>query len=197
MAVVCAVIGLRDLPNPPQPAGFLRTMITTPSDKHSRTWTVGEIPTPHPDDLTELEICVGYTGDGNAAKGVCIDHFVIPLMRLAPRLLEVVHQYTGTGLATLRLSKEELAEVARLSGVGGCSAVARQIPPQLFAKVADALGRRGVSSLAISRGDLALVMSKATDPSMSLFVRQHLQFTANGCLVNVIPTPSQDGKDQG
>lgn len=81
-----------------------------------RKWTVAELPQEHPSDLTELEIYVNYTEQGNAAKGCAIDHYVVPLFRLAPRLLEVVAGYTGLGLATLGLTPEELVEVKRLTG---------------------------------------------------------------------------------
>ncbi len=91
-------------------------MKTIPSDKSNRCWTVAELPQPHPIDPTELEIHVNYTGEGNAAKGVAIDSFVVPLFRLAPRLLEVVNNRTSSNLATMGLTPEELLEVKRLCG---------------------------------------------------------------------------------
>lgn len=42
---------------------------------HNRTILVTEIPD---GELGELEIRVNYTGDGNAAKGIALDKFVIP-----------------------------------------------------------------------------------------------------------------------
>lgn len=41
---------------------------------HSRTIRITGIP----DVLDEIEITVNYTGDGNAAKGIVLDTFVIP-----------------------------------------------------------------------------------------------------------------------
>jgi hypothetical protein len=91
-------------------------MKTIPSEKSNRCWTVAELPQPHKSDLEELEICVNYTDQGNAAKGIAIDSFVVPLFRLAPRLLEAVHSRTVGDLATMGLTKEELDEVKRLCG---------------------------------------------------------------------------------
>ncbi len=80
-----------------------------------RKWTVTEIPQEHPLDLSELEIFVNYTEQGNAHKGACIDTFIVPLFRLAPRLLEAVNNRCVGG-CTMGLTEEELNEVRRLSG---------------------------------------------------------------------------------
>lgn len=77
---------------------------------------MAELPQPHPSFLPELEIYVNYTGEGNAAKGVAIDSFIVPLLRLAPRLLEAVNNRTSSRLATMGLTPEELLEVKRLCG---------------------------------------------------------------------------------
>lgn len=88
-----------------------------PPPKVSRCWTVSEIPQPDPDDLGELEIIVNYVGPGDIASAIPLDDFVVPLFKLAPRLLEVVHNLGGFNLAIMGLTPEEITEVKRLSGV--------------------------------------------------------------------------------
>lgn len=92
-------------------------MRTTQTEfKSSRCWTVTDLPQPHPSDLAELEIHVNYTEQGNAMKGIAIDSFIVPLFKLAPRLLEAVHSRVGNDLATMGLTPEEINEVKRLCG---------------------------------------------------------------------------------
>jgi hypothetical protein len=91
-------------------------MQTIPSNKSNRCWTVAGLPEPDPRDPKELEIYVNYTGESTCANAVPLDSFVVPLFKLAPRLLEVVRNYILTDLVTLGLTPEELDEVKRLSG---------------------------------------------------------------------------------
>lgn len=63
-----------------------------------------------------MEIYVNYTGESTCANAVPLDSFVVPLFKLAPRLLEVVRNYILADLVTLGLTPEELNEVKRLSG---------------------------------------------------------------------------------
>ncbi len=93
-------------------------MKTIPSTtaQSSRCWVVAEIPQPHPDDLAELEIYLSYTTPGDAAKGIAIDSYLVPLCKLAPKLLEIVHAHVADGPVTLGLTPEEIQEVKRLSG---------------------------------------------------------------------------------
>lgn len=91
-------------------------MKTIPSDKSSRCWTVADIPQPDPRDLGEFEIYVNYTAPGGADKGIPLDAYVVPLFKLAPRLLEVVNLHVMHGLATMGLTPSEINEVKRLSG---------------------------------------------------------------------------------
>lgn len=91
-------------------------MKTIPSEKSNRCWTVAELPEPDPRDPKHLEIYVNYSGDSNCANAVPLDSFVVPLFRLAPRLLEVVNNRVRHGLATMDLTPEEIDEVRRLSG---------------------------------------------------------------------------------
>lgn len=89
-------------------------MKTIPSDKSNRCWTVADLPEPDPRDPKELEIYVNYTGESNCANAVPLDAFVVPLFRLAPRLLEVVEVMIDT--VDMGLTPEEISEVKRLSG---------------------------------------------------------------------------------
>lgn len=91
-------------------------MQTIPSDKSNRCWTVAELPEPDPRDPKELEIYVNYTGESNCANAVPLDAFVVPLFKLAPRLLEVVNLRVTHGRATMGLTPEEINEVKRLAG---------------------------------------------------------------------------------
>lgn len=91
-------------------------MQTIPSEKSNRCWTVAGLPEPDPRDPKELEIYVNYTGESTCANAVPLDSFVVPLFKLAPRLLEVVRNYILADLVTLGLTPEELNEVKRLSG---------------------------------------------------------------------------------
>ena len=90
-------------------------MKTSPTDPSSRVFTVTDIPQPHPDDLSELAVSVTYIGPGSILKAIPLDNYIIPLFKLAPRLLQVVYNRVGHDLATMGLTPEELAEVKRLS----------------------------------------------------------------------------------
>lgn len=46
--------------------------------EHNRTIHVTELPTKDEYDLTEITITVNYTGEGNASKGITLDHIIIP-----------------------------------------------------------------------------------------------------------------------
>jgi hypothetical protein len=91
-------------------------MKTIPSEKSNRCWTVAGLPEPAPRDPKELEIYVNYTGESTCANALPLDAFVVPLFKLAPRLLEVVRNYILTDLVTMGLTPEEINEVKRLSG---------------------------------------------------------------------------------
>lgn len=99
-----------------------------PDGSSSRCWTVTGIPKEHPLDLTEIVVTVNYPGAGNIDKGMAIDKFIVPLFKLAPRLLEVVYNRTQHDLCTFGLSDNELAEVKRL-----CAGIAPSQPvPELY-----------------------------------------------------------------
>ena len=91
-------------------------MRTISSEKSNRCWTVAELPEPDPQDLKELEIYVSYTGEKTAANAIPLDSLVVPLFRLAPRLLECVMSQVGNDQATMGLTPWEILEVKRLSG---------------------------------------------------------------------------------
>lgn len=80
----------------------------------SRVWVVTNLSAEHPDDPKQLQIQVTYTGDGNVHKAVALDHQIVPLFKLAPRLLEVVYERVKDNLATMHLTEDEITLVKRL-----------------------------------------------------------------------------------
>ncbi len=91
-------------------------MRTKESWTGERKWVVAELPTTHPDDLSELEIEVRYTGDSNCANAIPLDTYVIPLFKLAPALLEVVGIALREGWVTELLTDEEQQLIHKLNG---------------------------------------------------------------------------------
>lgn len=92
-------------------------MQTIPSNISNRCWTVSNIPQAHESDLSELQIYVNYTNpQGNAGDGCCIDSYVVPLFKLAPRLLEVARRRLVGDITTMGLTPAENNEVKRLCG---------------------------------------------------------------------------------
>lgn len=67
-------------------------MKTLPSNHPSdRLWTVGEIPQRSPESLSEITVRVSYNnGIEFGLQAEALDHYVIPLFKIAPRLLEVI-----------------------------------------------------------------------------------------------------------
>ena len=72
-----------------------------PTDKHSRTWLAVGLPRTHPSDCAELEITIGYTGEGNGYKGAALDHHVIPLIAQACNGREILLARNAELLAAL------------------------------------------------------------------------------------------------
>jgi hypothetical protein len=84
-------------------------MKTLPFDYPAdREWTVGEIPQRSPESLSEIAVHVSYNGDSNALTAEVLDHYVIPLFKIAPRLLEVIAQQMPDWLNRFTPEENEL-----------------------------------------------------------------------------------------
>lgn len=166
-------------------------MKTIPSEKSNRCWTVAEIPQAHADDLSELEIYVNYTEPGNAAKGCALDGFIVPMLRLAPRLLEVVARRVAHDLATMGLTRAEIAEVRRLVAY---------LPGQRRVTVSRALFQSIVESLERAHADSAALFLDAADMQelkacpmafdVQQFEQRYRRYVADGRSILITPEPS-------
>ena len=82
-----------------------------------RSWTIREIPKQAEDSLAEIRIRVSYDGDSNGATAEALDCYVLPLFKLAPKLLSVVCAHLDSyPLAFTDSEKrliQELADVPR------------------------------------------------------------------------------------
>ena len=66
-------------------------MKTTPSQfTADRLWRVADIPQRSPESLTELKVRVSYEVGSSALQAEALDHYVVPLFKMAPKLLEVI-----------------------------------------------------------------------------------------------------------
>ena len=84
-------------------------MKTLPSNYPAdRLWTVGEIPQRAPESLSEIPVRVSYDGDSNALTAEALDHYVIPLFKIAPRLLEVISRHLPDWLTRFTPEENEL-----------------------------------------------------------------------------------------
>ncbi len=171
-------------------------MQTIPSDlqeKSSRCWTVASLHQDNPSDCDALEIVVNYTGDGNACKGIAIDHQIIPLFKLAPRLLHAVAERIRSYGDWCGLTKDETDEVLRLAdSTPPDRRVAFEVPRDLYLSLV--LGVHGTSvaapeSLELSHAQMCRLQQTAKSPTVALFARQRRALTAGGAIVIVTPTP--------
>jgi hypothetical protein len=105
---------------------------TEPSEYPAeRIWRVSEIPKNSDESLDWIDVKVSYNGDSSALQAEALDQYVIPLFKLAPKLLHVLMK-TGFHAQLILFSEEEMEIMRRLTetpvyaigtsdGKGGCS----------------------------------------------------------------------------
>jgi hypothetical protein len=65
-------------------------MKTIPSDYKDRCLTIADIPKRSPESLSKIKVRINYDGETNGLHAEALDHYVLPLFELAPKLLEIV-----------------------------------------------------------------------------------------------------------
>jgi hypothetical protein len=62
-----------------------------PEEYYSRRFKIVDLPAGlH--DLTEVEVVVQPSGEGNVSKAIAVDSIVVPLFKAAPELLAALHK---------------------------------------------------------------------------------------------------------
>jgi hypothetical protein len=65
-------------------------MKTIPSDYKDRCLTIADIPKRSPESLSKIKVRINYDGETNGLHAEALDHYVLPLFEIAPKLLAIV-----------------------------------------------------------------------------------------------------------
>lgn len=168
-------------------------MKTIPSSRHSRVWTIAELPEKDPRDKTSIDVGVSYIGVSNCENAIPLDTFVVPLFKLAPRLLEVVHARVCHDLATMGLTKAEIDEVKRLGWKPPIQSlgVTRFVRPDLFRGIIESLDRADadVAELVLDAADMADLRLTAVSHDVKKFESRYRRYTNGGDRLRILPEP--------
>lgn len=87
--------------------------------EHSRTLLATELTKSHPNDLSELEIQINYTGTSNVENAIPLDNQVIPQIlannKLAQELRKMIHQLQDQSKnGEINLGKDKVEKLQKL-----------------------------------------------------------------------------------